>query len=81
MGYFNRIKLYFKAQTTEKDFEPEKPENWVLGIFYLNSKDFRFIVPKRNPTMGWTFNFAHPIAYIVLIMIFLIAMATSLIHK
>ena len=81
MGFFNRLKLYFKVQTTGKDFEHEKSENWVLGIFYFNSKDFRFIIPKRNPMMGWTFNFAHPIAYIVLIMIFLIAMATSLIYK
>lgn len=43
-----------------KDFQHEEPENWKWGVFYFNKKDFRLIVPKRNPIMGWTFNFAHP---------------------
>lgn len=81
MDFFNQLKQYFQFQNTGKDFEHEKPENWVMGVFYFNSKDFRFILPKRDPMMGWTFNFAHPIAYIVLILFSLIAIATSLIHK
>lgn len=52
-----------------KDFQHEDPENWTWGVFYVNRKDSRFIVPKRNPTMGWTFNFAHPICYLILILI------------
>lgn len=73
MGFFDKLKLYFSTQETGKDFEHEKPENWAFGVFYYNAKDYRFVVPKRNPIMGWTFNFAHPIAYIVLGLILLIA--------
>ena len=54
----------------EKYFENEKPENWKWGIFYFNRNDFRFIVPKRVKPLGWTLNFAHPISYIILILIF-----------
>jgi uncharacterized membrane protein len=73
MGFFKWLKPYFIMQNMGKDFEHEKPENWVLGIFYFNTKDYRFILPKRNQMMGWTFNFAHPISYIVLILFLLIA--------
>ncbi|HTM97289.1 MAG TPA: DUF5808 domain-containing protein [Pedobacter sp.] len=78
MDFFKRLKLYFTTQNTGKDFEHEKPENWVFGIFYFNSKDYRFILPKRNQMMGWTFNFAHPISYIVLALILLVAILSSL---
>lgn len=54
----------------EKDFEHEKPENWKWGIFYFNRNDPRFIVPKRVKILGWTFNFAHRISYIILLLIF-----------
>ena len=77
MDFFDRLKRYFITQNTGKDFEHEKPENWVFGIFYFNSKDFRFILPKRNQMMGWTFNFAHPISYIILGLIFLFAIISS----
>lgn len=55
-----------------KDFFHEDPENWKWGILYFNKRDHRIIVPKRNPIMGWTFNFAHPAGYIFLILILLI---------
>jgi len=55
-----------------KDFFHEDPENWKWGILYFNKKDDRMIVPKRNPMMGWTFNFAHPAGYIFLILILLL---------
>ena len=55
-----------------KDFFHEDPENWKWGILYFNKKDNRMIVPKRNPMMGWTFNFAHPAGYIFLILILLL---------
>lgn len=77
MAFFNRLKNYFSVQNTGKDFEHEKPENWVWGLFYVNRNDFRFIVPKQNQMMGWTFNFAHPIAYIILVLIFIIAILSS----
>lgn len=81
MDFFNRLKLYFKFQNTTKDFEHEKPENWVWGVFYVNSNDFRFILPKRNPMIGWTLNFAHPIAYISIALILLTAILSSLINN
>jgi len=42
------------------------PSNW-RGPFYYNRKDPRLMVPKYQPMMGWTFNFASPYAYLALI--------------
>jgi len=40
--------------------EWERPENWTgwLGV-YRSPRDTRTWVPKRNPALGWTLNFAH----------------------
>ena len=38
---------------------------WVAGIFYVNSENPRLLVPKRFGG-GWTFNFAHPIAWVLM---------------
>ncbi|WP_293787971.1 DUF5808 domain-containing protein [uncultured Pedobacter sp.] len=54
----------------KKDFEHENPENWKWGIFYFNKNDHRLIVPKRIKILGWTFNFAHPLSYIIIALIF-----------
>lgn len=42
------------------------PANWHGGIFriYQSEKDSRVWVPKRNPAMGWTLNFAHRAAWL-----------------
>lgn len=53
----------------EKDFNKDNPENWRLGIFYYNHQDSRFILPKRNAMMGWTFNFAHPICWVFMLLV------------
>jgi len=50
--------------------------NWN-GIFYFNRKDPRLIVPKIQPSMGWTLNFASPYTYITLIGIILIIIASQ----
>lgn len=52
------------------------PNNW-RGSFYVNSKDPRLIVPKYNPARGYTFNFASPYAYIIIIAVILIMVAAS----
>ena len=39
------------------------PGNW-RGPFYYNHKDPRLMVPKLYSSMGWTLNFANPIAYL-----------------
>lgn len=41
-------------------------ENYKWGLFYFNRNDSRIIVPKKNPMMGFTLNFAHPTAYIII---------------
>ncbi len=35
------------------------PDNWKWGFIYFNPEDPRLFVPKRNPALGFTFNFAH----------------------
>lgn len=42
------------------------PGNWKLGIFYFCPLDRRVVVPKRNRALGWTLNFARPMALPVL---------------
>jgi uncharacterized membrane protein len=52
------------------------PHNW-RGVFYVNRKDPRLIVPKMNPSMGWTLNFGSPLAYVFIILVVLIAIGTT----
>jgi len=52
------------------------PTNWH-GPFYVNRKDPRLIVPKYNPARGYTFNFASPYAYVIIVAIVLIMVAAS----
>jgi uncharacterized membrane protein len=42
--------------------EWENPANWSGGLLgvYFSKRDSRVWVPKRNPAMGWTLNFANP---------------------
>ena len=54
--------------------------NWK-GVFYFNRRDPRLLVPKLNPSMGWTFNFASPYAYITLGCIILIVVAYEFLLK
>lgn len=62
----------------KKEFEKEALDSmsknaasWK-GVFYANSQDPRIIVPKINPSFGWTLNFGHRITYIGIIIIILI---------
>ncbi len=38
------------------------PANWTGGLLrrYASERDSRLWVPKSNPVLGWTLNFAHP---------------------
>lgn len=38
------------------------PKNWKGYLFYYCKKDPRIIVPKRLRGLGWTLNFARPLA-------------------
>lgn len=50
---------------------------YYLGIFYFNKKDKRAIVPKINSWMGWTINFARPQAYLIILILVVVAVITS----
>ena len=52
------------------------PGNWK-GVLYFNRKDPRILVPKQNPELGKTLNFANPYAYVTIIAFVLIVIATQ----
>lgn len=64
-----------KIRKENYDLMSKDPSNWK-GIFYVNLKDPRMIVPKINPSLGWTLNFGNVYAYIGLITLIII-IATS----
>jgi hypothetical protein len=37
--------------------------NWKLGFIYFCKADQRIVVPKRLRGLGWTLNFARPLAW------------------
>ncbi|MCA1760029.1 MAG: DUF5808 domain-containing protein [Bacteroidales bacterium] len=43
------------------------PENYKWGMIYFDPKDPRVIVPKVNHWLGWTFNFARPASYLIIL--------------
>jgi len=62
-----------KNDIDRKNFEnmSNDTNNWK-GIFYFNKKDRRIIVPKLNPSFGWTLNFGNVYAYLGIIAIILL---------
>lgn len=54
------IKMKKKLEKEIIDAMSKNPDNWK-GIFYVNNKDPRIIVPKKNPSFGWTLNFGHKV--------------------
>jgi len=49
----------------------KNPNNW-WGILYFNRNDPRTLVPKSNPTLGWTLNFGNMNTYLAIIGVVLI---------
>jgi len=47
----------------------DEPNHYKWGFLYFDPADHRVIVPKRIAWMGWTFNFASPFTYIIIILI------------
>jgi hypothetical protein len=45
--------------------------NWRADIIYVCQDDPRLIVPKRKKWGGWTVNFAHASAWLLLLGVFL----------
>ncbi len=55
----------------------DDPEHYKWGIFYFNPDDLRAVVPKRNRWMGWTLNFAQPLAWVIILAIVAFAVVMS----
>jgi uncharacterized membrane protein len=52
--------------------EWKNQNNWTSPGFYCSKSDSRWIVPKRNPVLGWTFNLGNPKGVVALILSFLV---------
>ena len=50
------------------------PASWLLYFIYFAPKDPRIIVKKRVGAMGWTLNFARPLALPTLIAVIAVVM-------
>lgn len=55
---------------------PRESESWVLGVFYYNPDDKRLMLPKRTG-LGFTLNFARPMAVILFLFILLVVIAVA----
>ena len=64
-----------------KNTDVNDPDNYKWGIFYFNRDDLRAIVPKRNRWMGWTLNFAQPLAWVIILAIVAFAVLMSRLGK
>ncbi len=49
--------------------QPNAENPWKWGTFYYDPADKRLWVPKRIPLMGWTINFAHRYAWLVVLLL------------
>ena len=67
-----------ERQKANYDLMNKNPDNWK-GIFYFNRNDPRLTVPKFNPALGWTLNFANPYTYILILAIILLIIASQFI--
>ncbi|MDV2687407.1 DUF5808 domain-containing protein, partial [Alkalihalophilus lindianensis] len=45
---------------------------WKLGVFYFNPKDPAIFLEKRFG-IGWTNNWAHPLSWVFIIVVILLA--------
>jgi uncharacterized membrane protein len=57
----------------------QDPRHWSAGVIYHCATDPRLIVPRQWRWGGWTLNFAHPSAWLVLLGAMAIAVAPTLI--
>jgi len=67
-----------KNEFTQNELDEMRKDlnNYKWGIFYFNSKDPRFFVPKRNIAMGWTLNFANTYSYLIVVLIIVIVLVS-----
>ena len=62
------------SQVEIDDAEWQNPANWRAGVFYFSRRDSRSFVPKRNPALGVTVNFARPagVGFLVGVLLFVL---------
>ena len=62
--------VFYKTIITKewRNVVPNESEHWHGVIFYHNPADPRYFLPKRTG-LGWTINFAHPGAILMLLLI------------
>ena len=62
-----------ERQKPSMDNFPKKDlSKYKYGIFYFNADDDNLIVIKPDSKFGYTLNFAKPLAYIFLLILFLV---------
>jgi uncharacterized membrane protein len=61
----------------EKNYDRIDPEKYKWGIFYNNPEDKRAVVPKRNMGLGYTLNFAQPLAWVLVIGLILLVILST----
>ncbi len=59
----------YKPEDLDSKTKNQDPDNYKWGVFYFNKNDSRVILPKRNPYLGVTLNFASPYTYLSLLAI------------
>lgn len=45
------------------------PDFYIWGVFYFNKQDPRLVVSKQISKLGYTLNFAHPVAIFLVVFI------------
>lgn len=61
----------------DRNYDRIDPDKYKWGLFYFNPQDKRAIVPKRNMALGFTMNFAQPLAWVLIIGLILFVILTS----
>ncbi len=59
-------------QTMKKHYKYNRlgendPNHYKWGFLYYDPSDHHILVPKKIAWMGWTFNFANPFTYLIIL--------------
>ena len=62
-----------KNSEEQNNSEWNNSNNWTLPIgFYFSKKDTRWLVPRPNQNLGWTFNLGHKKGALALLLSFIV---------
>lgn len=68
------------SEWEDKPEQDSKNYRW-RGFIYYNSNDSRILVPKKNPAMGATLNFAKPVSFLILLPIAVVILMVIFLPK